>query len=253
MQEGKQNTEKVNLGVGMQLGGRQLEWAKNSDSSWNKEFSNWFNGSILKDEKGNPLILYHGTFDRSLEQNLRPFNKFDSKHISQIGFHFGSVDDANDIVNKNFGKDHRIFPVVISMKNPLRIDDLNHFGSNSETIQMKQRDFLIKNYCGIEYNHKNPSECQKFVMEKWWSLVGDISKIQEENEIDDEEMDSMMEECLLPFTLCGEDYAKLLLELGYDGIIYKNKYENEIGSDSVIAIKPGQVRSAVTGESLWDN
>jgi hypothetical protein len=41
-------------------------------------------------------------------------------------------------------------------------------------------------------------------------------------------------------------------DLGHDGLVYKNKWEDP-GSDSFIATRPGTVKSATTGETLFSN
>lgn len=45
----------------------------------------------------------------------------------------------------------------------------------------------------------------------------------------------------------------LLSQHGYDGLVYKNKFEGKGGKDSFIATRPNTVRSATTGETLFSD
>lgn len=79
------------------------------------EFKSWFAKSKVVDEKGEPLVVYHGTTARG---------GFDIFHVdNDMGAHFGSADQAFD----KSGTLGHIFPVYLSIKNPLRVRDSGRF------------------------------------------------------------------------------------------------------------------------------
>ena len=54
-------------------------WLENKDVTESEEFKKWFQGSILVDDNGKPIPVFHGT-------QQRPFEKF-SKEITTTGRH----------------------------------------------------------------------------------------------------------------------------------------------------------------------
>jgi len=80
-------------------------------------FKRWFGDSKVVDENGKPLVVYHST------TSVKDFDAF--KRLS----HFGTreqalkrIDDIREDIDPNVAPE-RVFPVYISMKNPIRIDD----------------------------------------------------------------------------------------------------------------------------------
>ena len=91
----------------------------------NPNFVKWFGDSKVVDEKGEPLVVYHGTDAKS------DFDSF-QKAPYDVGMHFGSAEVAQSrldwkarprkkgaIENREL---HRIIPVYLALKNPLILD-----------------------------------------------------------------------------------------------------------------------------------
>jgi hypothetical protein len=76
------------------------------------EFQRWFGNSVVVDESGHPLIVYHGT--------TATFDRFDDRQVV-AGFHFGSAAQANMRVAGQEGR--RIMPVFLSIQKPRRSKD----------------------------------------------------------------------------------------------------------------------------------
>lgn len=71
----------------------------------------WFSGSKVVDKDGSPLAVYHGT--------NADFSDFSGAYAgSQLGFHFGSQEQAG-----NIGDVSNIRPAYLSIKNPIRLED----------------------------------------------------------------------------------------------------------------------------------
>lgn len=75
----------------------------------NDNFHQWFDGSQVVDDNGNPLVCYHGT--------SKSFSTFNRKHSAQGVFWFTS--DKNKIIAGEAGAASRdaIIPVFLSAKN----------------------------------------------------------------------------------------------------------------------------------------
>jgi hypothetical protein len=94
-----------------------------------EEFKRWFRNSRIVDSNGRPLVVYHGTQGK--------FKAFDTAQ-SELGSHFGTKNQANEFVQtpesemsregwaeavRFEGRTDQIFPVYLSMQNPIRMKD----------------------------------------------------------------------------------------------------------------------------------
>lgn len=139
----------------------------------NQNFWNWFRNSKIVDDKGNPLVVYHGTNDKS-------FNKFDLEFTGKNtdsgmygkGFYFTNIlnyaktynRDKNGGVLKVYLRIEK--PFIINTKNDIpkieipnqTIDDLYNAGI---IYSQKFREFLIKH--GYDGVIDNTSSTKQFV------------------------------------------------------------------------------------------
>jgi len=107
-----------------------------------QEFKLWFGRSKVRNLDGSPKVVYHGTKTR--------FRAFDTTS-SEIGSHFGTQRQANEFVEQNpfvftdkhLGEDYavegrtdQIFPVYLSIQNPLRMVDYGAWGANRTARQL---------------------------------------------------------------------------------------------------------------------
>lgn len=89
-----------------------------------EEFRKWFRNSKVVNPDGSPKVQYHGT---RAESKFKQFNT----ESSEIGTHFGTVEQANDFVRDYppaadedpFTVNDRVYPVYLSIQNPLRLQD----------------------------------------------------------------------------------------------------------------------------------
>lgn len=212
------------------------------------EFKRWFDGSKVVDSEGKPLVVYHAT---KAERNFKPydFSEFDTQR-SELGSHFGTVDQANQMADQNvpFSKKvqpSRILPVYLNIKNPIRLKDLGSFDP----------DFVLEQL--IDMNLITPEKA--YTLAAPGPVRGYIEKVQEH-----------------------------LKSLGYDGVVYLNRREginkNRFGSsgnedysleewqyqtndlsddeflrdfapeakDSYIAFSPDQIKSAIGNNGEFD-
>lgn len=188
------------------------------------EFQDFFNGSKVVDESGNPLVVYHGT-----QGNFEEFKRMPTfSELSDIGFHFGPSAQANSVLRRRAKEDtgiegFNVKPVFLSIKNPLRMPDVGRW---------ELQDYVIE---GIEKQAKdNPF----YTKEELDALKAKIKKLNKGLVSSNESMQAIRD---------------FLIGKGYDGIVYKNKYEaKHLKADSFIAFDPTQIKSATGNNGEFD-
>ena len=200
------------------------------------EFKAWFDGSQVVDENGNPMIMYHGTYD---DFSVAKTNFGDEEYF-KFGIHVGSAEQASqrieDLNNPgNFSrivnKSPNIIPLYVKAKNPLRLDE-------NRTGRWGVNDIIT------EIMEKAESGQLKSIPQKDLDAYFD----------DQFNMDKAIGQKNKDGRVWSDDFAwsdgektealnKYLKKLGYDSIVYKNNFEG--GGDSYILLDPNQVKSAV--------
>jgi hypothetical protein len=117
-------SDKVLSGIANLLDGleaaRKGTLSEGRTAGQSREFQEWFKGSKVVDDQGNPRIVYHGT-----QSELKPGFVFDEKRIGSAndtghygrGFYFASTEGEASYYGKNVGA------FYLSMKNPLVLDN----------------------------------------------------------------------------------------------------------------------------------
>ena len=93
-------------------------------------FKKFFDGSKVVDRDGQPMVMAHGTG--------RLFSQF--RMDSELGAHFGPAEQANAITGYASDNDSaysgRTYPVYLSIKNPLRLEDHGNWGADDVGQQL---------------------------------------------------------------------------------------------------------------------
>jgi hypothetical protein len=97
------------------------------------EFTTWFNDSKVVSPEGTPMVLYHGTVGLA-DRSSMGFDTFNTKG-RELGSHFGTVKQSNAFV-KESRPNGRIYPVYLSIKNPLRLIDKGAFDAKGVMDQL---------------------------------------------------------------------------------------------------------------------
>lgn len=187
---------------------------------------------------GVPVVFYHGTGSKKPEE---PWVKFESRFMTDSGFHFGTLRASQDIfqTNSDMLYNRRVFSALIFMENPLRISDLGSFNFPNPL------DLAV---LGKKYSSELPNK-----------LVEELEKKLNTKTIS-ENINIWAEEYLKE----NPDYRKLghfnsisshfllfvLKKFNYDGLVYENETESK-GDDSVIVLDKSQLIDAETGKNLW--
>ncbi|CAM6006571.1 unnamed protein product [Sphagnum balticum] len=170
------------------------------------EFKNWFGDSKVVDEKAEPKVVYHGTVEN-----------FDTFNQGELGFHFGTSDQANDRGGTIS------MPVYLSLKNPAIVTDDPGYWGRLSALQQFVKDGIITKDESSELRRKMDESDEKTA-----KLGG-------------------RDERAARFKVMRE-YLK---NKGYDGVSYPNKFEGHEGT-SYIAFDPEQIKSAIGNSGKFD-
>ena len=117
------------------LSGQQPMFARAGPTD-SDAFKRWFGDSKVVDAGGQPLVVYHGT--------RRDFNEF--KTLNDLGAHFGTREQAGVFVSEEEGGLYggNILPVLLSIQNPLRLEDHGSFYAAKVVPQLQSLGILTK-------------------------------------------------------------------------------------------------------------
>lgn len=105
-----------------------------------EEFKIWFRRSAVVNRDGSPRVMYHGTSTQTRFDAFAP-------GLVEFGTHFGTARQANSFVmdrrNKDVPKEYgRIFPVYLSIQNPIRLRDTGTWDNNTISSQLYNKGLI---------------------------------------------------------------------------------------------------------------
>ena len=188
-------------------------------------FKNWFRGSKVVDENGDPLVVYHGT-------SAGGFDVFKAarKVANQLGFGIHFAEDetlaggyADGTYSKGRGKRPQVYKAYLAVRNPLYADRIVDEGTPEFDLAKRlagSRFFPQKNENGVR---------QAYI----------------QNAID---------------STSGARAEKLIRAAGYDGVVYKAKlvnpqpggYTSGGGGTAYVVFEPTQIKSATDNNGDFD-
>ena len=174
-------------------------------------FDKWFEDSQVVDGNGRPKVLFHGT-DAT-------FDEFDA---GEFGFHFGDEQAASMQGGSSM-------PVVLSIKNPLRLKDLGVWNPDRVLKALRKEADIPK-----EAIAEAEAESDKLHDQL-------VDRLDDDNDLHDARKAHY--EWSAPV-------RELLDRHGYYGIVYQNEAEGF--GDSYIAFRPEQIKSAAENSGDYD-
>jgi hypothetical protein len=121
--------------------------------SLSNNFYNWFGASKVVDEKGEPLVVYHGSKEEFQEFNHDLIGK---NAGTSEGFGFYFTDNKN--VAKGYAKDGKLYEVYLKIEKPLNFTKKTitklQLGKFIKTFDPTGENFL-SNYGDVEYDGYN--------------------------------------------------------------------------------------------------
>jgi len=177
------------------------------------EFKERFAGSKAVDERGDPIMLFHGT--------AVSFTEFDPLR-GDGGTHLGSEGQANEIVLDAASEGRRVYPFYLAIKNPLHLVDHSSWSKRYlfpqlKKIGIKEHDILDEEYYDL-YNKLDDTKTEK----EYEAVSLEIHRY------------------------INQKTHDAIRKKGYDGISYINRYE-VAGVESVaIRLKDQKVKKIRT-------
>lgn len=266
-----------------------------------EEFKKWFKDSKVVDENGKPLVVYHGT-----TAGIK-FNKFNSNKkgkntdniIGYVGFNFTEntntasayADNELRIYNPEYHKNARVYPVYLSIQNPLIYGvnmDFSKVFDKNEISNLKEKESQFSEKASELYKKRDKTK-NKEEKEEFGRLAKEATKesmryqninwaISSGNPVALFEMHASnyyREKIDGKELEYAEKIQKKLIDLGYDGIILENtkldspssllhsqfathdaNVPNELKEqdfiNQYIAFYPNQIKSAIGNNGNFD-
>lgn len=204
-----------------------LSDVREENGTFTNEFSDWIKDSVAVDS-GKPLVFWHATNTEFIYFDEEEQTKKQNAE-SEAGFHFGTKHAALNRSQNNPSR--RLLPVILSIKQPLRIED------------------------AIAFVPGNPN----FVKIVRKAVMSDL-RVRAENDFSsEEELEEKQRKFKVAFTRAVNtgDASKIrdvLETFGYDAFVYQNTQEERRAQqqcDSVMVFRAEQIRNAQTGCPLW--
>ena len=87
------------------------------------QFNKWFGGSKVLDAESKPLLMYHGT-NKGGDEGLDFFDTYSGRHglFGQGSYFTDNADVASSYTKKGKGQNPAVYPVYLSIKNPIDMD-----------------------------------------------------------------------------------------------------------------------------------
>jgi chorismate mutase len=182
-------------------------------------FKKWFSNSVVVDENGDPLVVYHGTNAKNDFAEFRPKPK--SGNQIAFGIHFTpNAKFASEYAKQNGG---RIYPVYLSIQNPLDLTKIYSINSKEYALAKK----LVRG-----------AKSTFYVSDGKFYMQGAVD------------------------ATSGTRAARIIKESGYDGIIYEAElrtpgrmpgtYVKGLSALTYVVFEPSQIKSATANVGTFD-
>lgn len=220
----------------------------------NKNFQKFVRRSKVRDDKGKPMVVYHGT------KSPNDFSMFD--RTSDIGYHFGTQDQAQserfvgynasqgepaaDYYEMEGSRNARVYPVYLDIRSPLIMPDLGLWPAKQtvdvlRNLASDDAATWARRYARAETDDGTPVSERMIKAFKPipFNVVEDII-----NELDSFDGNNWEQTQARQVNVrYMEIIRKHLQNAGYDGIVYVNEAEGDKEAPSYIAFSPHQVKS----------
>jgi hypothetical protein len=190
---------------------------------------------LMKNEDGSPKTFYHGT--------SRDFDQFKR---SGMGFHFGTMGQANDRIEhkKLDGKDmtgENVMPVHLNIKNPLRMDDLGSWHADEVQSHLMKIGVMTMDEANAHDTHP---KLIKFLQKKGHDGIVYRNEYEREGNAEMRRSQLAYRDSLFQKKPSWHNDEPEMKENTRREYAYQ-KHAREGTEDSFIAFEPHQVKSAI--------
>jgi hypothetical protein len=188
------------------------------------EFKNWFSDSKVIDNKGKPIIMYHGTNKSEGGDAFTSFDTYGGKYglFGHGGYFTENPNVASSYTKKGKGDTPTVYPVYLSIKNPI---DMNSAAkADSWKTAYDEVDFS-------ELDGKNATN------EDYYRVAEEHMKYEGYSQYEG-----------------SERMQNGLMDMGYDGITHiggGRRNDGDVSHRVYIALHPEQIKS-VFNKGTWN-
>lgn len=215
---------------------KQVEYFKhiNESQTYSDDFKRWFGNSVVKDNNGNPLVLYHGTpsttpdiieFNSSRASNNSGEDTLiyatDSKEMAEV-FSMDSKEGKSNLTRTLTGEKGKVYPLYMRLEHPM----------DFRNLEDKDIDVLVEAY--LEYKK-------------------DLGEDKDLKEIENKYREEIKQDSKFGVDFVKSKHLRLLVhpryihifkEHGYDGIICPmEEFRGVKGALEYAVISPNQIKS----------
>ena len=215
---------------------KQVEYFKhiNESQTYSDDFKRWFGNSVVRDNNGNPLVLYHGT--PSTTPDITEFNSSrasnnsgedtliyatDSKEMAEV-FSMDSKEGKSNLTRTLTGEKGKVYPLYMRLEHPM----------DFRNLEDKDIDVLVEAY--LEYKK-------------------DLGEDKDLKEIENKYREEIKQDSKFGVDFVKSKHLRLLVhpryihifkEHGYDGIICPmEEFRGVKGALEYAVISPNQIKS----------
>jgi len=192
-------------------------------------FEKWFGDSKVVDAEGRPLVMYHGTNKSQQGDAFTQFDAYGSNYglMGQGSYFTDNADLASSYTRKGRGDTPTVYPVYLSIKNPINMD-----ARGDEAAWQKA-------FPDVDFNEYRPEGVKN---EDYFRAV--------EEHLTDQQM---------PSYEGAEVMQDGIRSMGYDGITHRGgaRFKTAAGESNTrhqvyIAFDPAQIKSATGNNGDFD-
>jgi len=185
-------------------------------------FNRWFGDSKVVDKNGKPLVVYHGTNKNQQGDAFTQFDTYGSNYglMGQGSYFTDNADLASSYTKKGRGDTPTVYPVYLSIKNPINMD-----ARGNEAAWQKA-------FPDVDFNEYSPEGVKN---EDYFRAVEEYLTDQQ-----------------IPRYEGAEAMQDGLRSMGHDGITHRGgaRFKTAVGESNTrhqvfIAFDPNQIKSAI--------
>jgi hypothetical protein len=214
-------------------------------------FREWFKDSVVVDENGEPMVMYHGgSFNAEEDQSFEPLSHFGTKGAALERIGGAPIDNLMKSV-ETFQDEGRWFFTIPGYD--VDLEEAEGYDTEEEAKEAGKREaadigqeadileeeaILTEVYLSIQNPLRIPDVGEWGLRDVVANLPEGILTEDERAEITEAELDQGV-----PALPRWDLLVNSLLDNGFDGIVYRNTVEDK-GKDSYVILEPTQVKSA---------
>lgn len=246
---GRKTTPKVTVEAGDSLAGTKKGWVENAAKD--PRLMKWFVGSVVSDSNGNPIPVFHGT------RGNTAFKDVYENGVHELGMHFGSAAAASERLKDTF--DHDMSGRASRYKRFYEMDRARLMKSKLPPAELDEAlKELDERYAGQQKEFQERLASGVADGEKIYPVFLKITnpvRLTDPGSFSEDNLRQIKKDLIKNFVTRDQvrkiEYVRsidelrtALIELGYDGVVYRNGVEGREADSYIPIVSADQIRPA---------